>query len=364
MDGDAQTGETPVTGTTALTVDDFDYELPRDRIAARPANPRDASRLLDVGADGLVDRVFRDLPDLLDPRDILVFNDTKVIPARLTGERGEGKVEATLHRELDPATWRAFARPAKRLKVGDALAFGGLTAEVVEKREGGEVTLRFDRGGPDLMAALAEEGAMPLPPYIPREGGPDAQDAGDYQTIFADKPGAVAAPTAGLHFTHDLLGRLEAKGVQTARVTLHVGAGTFLPVKVERIADHVMHVERGTIDADTAKTINEARARGGRIVAVGTTSLRLLESLAETGGTVRAGSVETDLFITPGYRFKAVDALITNFHLPRSTLLMLVAAFAGTERIFGAYEHAKAGGYRFYSYGDACFLHRARGSAE
>jgi S-adenosylmethionine:tRNA ribosyltransferase-isomerase len=363
MDGDSATMAEPAPGqTSGLTLADFDYELPRKMIAAHPAHPRDAARLLDVGPGALQDHVFRDLPGLLAPGDLLVFNDTKVIPARLAGTRGAARVEATLHKELGAGTWAAFARPAKRLKPGDHIDFaGGLSAEVAEKRDGGEVVLRFDREGAALMDAIARAGIMPLPPYIPRERGGDRRDLADYQTIFAARPGAVAAPTAALHFTHALMAALKAAGIETTTVTLHVGAGTFLPVKAERIADHVMHAERGAIPAAAAEAIVGARARGGRIVCVGTTTLRLLESQAGPDSTVRPGPVETDLFITPGYRFRVADLLITNFHLPRSTLLMLAAAFAGHARIMAAYEHAKAAGYRFYSYGDACLLHPAAG---
>jgi S-adenosylmethionine:tRNA ribosyltransferase-isomerase len=343
-----------------MKVADFDFDLPRSLIAERPAEPRDAARLLHVGA-ALADRVMRDLPDLLRPGDLMVFNDTRVIPARLVGRRGVARIEATLHKQEAPDRWRAFARPAKRLKPGDRIDFGdgALGAEVVEKGESGEVVLRFALAGGALMAALEEVGVMPLPPYIPRTQGPDARDRQDYQTVYARHPGAVAAPTAGLHFTDALLARLAARGIERAFVTLHVGAGTFLPVKVEDTRDHVMHAEWGRVGADAAAAVRAARARGGRVVAVGTTALRLLESAAASDGTVAAFEGDTALFITPGYRFKSVDLLLTNFHLPRSTLFMLVAAFAGLARMRAAYEHAKATGYRFYSYGDACLLERA-----
>jgi len=346
-----------------MHVDDFDFELPREKIAVRPAEPRDAARLLEVRPDGLGDRIFRELPRLLRAGDLLVFNDTKVIPARLTGRRGEAKIETTLHKREAPGRWRAFARPAKRLKAGDRIAFaGGLEAEVAVKGEAGEVTLDFAVDDAALMAALTEHGAMPLPPYIPREGGPDARDRSDYQTIYAAREGAVAAPTAGLHFTQDLLEALEAAGIASTFVTLTVGAGTFLPVKAERVADHVMHAEWGQVGAASVRAIAETRAAGGRIVAVGTTSLRLLESAVGADGVVEAFEGETDILITPGYRFRAVDLLITNFHLPRSTLFMLVAAFSGLAPMKAAYAHAIASGYRFYSYGDACLLHPEGGA--
>jgi S-adenosylmethionine:tRNA ribosyltransferase-isomerase len=339
-----------------MKVSDFDFELPPALIATRPAEPRDSARLLHVGAR-LADRLVSDLPGLLRPGDLLVVNDTRVIPARLDGRRGEARVELTLHKADGPDRWRAFARPAKRLRPGDRVALGdGFAATVAGKGEGGEVTLAFDRGGAELIAALARHGRMPLPPYIKRPG--DARDAADYQTAFSARDGAVAAPTAGLHFTPRLLAGLEAAGIGRVAVTLHVGAGTFLPVKVEDTADHVMHAEWGEVSAAAAAAIAAARRRGGRVVAVGTTSLRLLESAAGDDGTVAPFAGDTALFITPGYRFKAVDLLLTNFHLPRSTLFMLVAAFAGLARMRAAYEHAKAAGYRFYSYGDACLLER------
>ncbi len=342
---------------------DFDFELPPEMIAARPIEPRDAARLLEVRGDGtLKDHVFGDLPDLLRPGDVLVVNDTRVIPTRLAGRRGEARVEATLHRAEAPDRWRAFARPAKRLKPGDQIDFADdLAAQVIDKGEGGEVLLKFDRAGADLLAALQARGAMPLPPYIKRPTGPDDRDRADYQTVFAARDGAVAAPTAGLHFTAALLAALEARGVRRVALTLHVGAGTFLPIKADAISDHVMHAEYGEISQSTAAAINAARAAGGRVVAVGSTALRLLEAAAAPDGTVRPFAGETDIFITPGYRFRAVDLMLTNFHLPRSTLFVLVAAFAGLDRMRAAYSHAKNGGYRFYSYGDACLLHRAEG---
>lgn len=346
---------------------DFDFELPEDRIALRPANPRDAARLLVVRGQTLADRTVADLPALLSPGDVLVFNDTKVIPARLFGARlrGDGAVavEATLHRRLSPSRWTAFMRPGKRLKPGDRVRFGqagetacltaGLDATVVSKGEGGEVELSFDLAGPALDEAIRGLGVPPLPPYIAAKRAEDARDVADYQTVYAREDGSVAAPTAGLHFTPELMARLEAQGIGRAFVTLHVGAGTFLPVKTERIEDHRMHPETGVVSEGTAAVLNAARARGGRIVPVGTTSLRLLESATNAGGTVRAFAGETDIFIRPGYRFRAADALMSNFHLPQSTLLMLVAALAGLDTVRSAYAHAVETGYRFYSYGDA-----------
>jgi S-adenosylmethionine:tRNA ribosyltransferase-isomerase len=340
-----------------MRVDEFDFELPRQLIADHPAEPRDAARLLEVGP-ALQDRAIRDLPQLLRPGDLLVVNDTRVIPARLAGTRGAARVEITLHRDLGGGAWRAFAKGAKRLKPGDAIAFGdGFAATVAAKHDEGDLTLRFDAEGAEFRAKLARFGTMPLPPYIKRAGGGDARDLADYQTMFAAKDGAVAAPTAGLHFTPPLIAALEAAGIARLTVTLHVGAGTFLPVKVADTRDHRMHSEMGFIDAAAAPRINAVRASGGRIIAVGTTSLRLLESAADASGRVQPFAGETALFITPGYRFRAVDLLLTNFHLPRSTLFMLVAAFAGLERMKAAYAHAIAERYRFFSYGDACLLH-------
>jgi S-adenosylmethionine:tRNA ribosyltransferase-isomerase len=348
-------------------VDEFDYPLPRELIAARPAVPRDAARLLEVG-DQLRDLAIRDLPELLDPGDVLVTNDTRVLPARLSGRRGgdpaaargEARVEVTLLKQEAADTWSALARPARKLRPGDRIAFApGFWAHVAETGPEGEVRLAFNLAGTALKAALDRFGAMPLPPYIPRRHGPDSRDKRDYQTVFAEKDGAVAAPTAGLHFTPELFAAIEERGVRLVAVTLHVGAGTFLPVRVERVRDHRMHAEAGVIEAGGAAAINDARAHGGRVVAVGSTVLRLLETAAESDGRVRPLDGETDLFITPGYRFKAVDLLLTNFHLPRSTLFMLVCAFAGTARMRAAYEHAIAERYRFYSYGDCCLLHPA-----
>jgi S-adenosylmethionine:tRNA ribosyltransferase-isomerase len=344
-----------------MRVDAFDFELPKHLIADHPARPRDAARLLAVGR-ALDDRVIGDLPSLLRRGDLLVVNDTRVIPTRLVGSRGAARIEATLHRDLGGGAWRAFAKGAKRLKPGDRLVFGdGFAAEVAAKHDEGDLTLRFALEGADFLAALTRLGSMPLPPYIKRAPGGDARDLQDYQTVFARRDGAVAAPTAGLHFTERLLQALDAAGVERLAVTLHVGAGTFLPVKVEDTREHRMHAETGVIDEAAAQRINAARKRKGRVVAVGTTSLRLLESAADDGGRVRPFAGETTLFITPGYRFRAVDLLLTNLHLPRSTLFMLVAAFAGLERMRAAYAHAVARGYRFFSYGDACLLHPAAG---
>lgn len=343
-----------------MRVDAFDYALPPDRIAARPAEPRDAARLLVVG-DRLRDERVARLPDLLAPGDLLVCNDTKVIPARLSGRRDGVAIEATLMHDLGGGRWRALVRPARRLRPGQTISWApGFTAGVAGRGEAGTIELRFDRDGPALAAALALHGRMPLPPYIARRrdgGGADPRDRGDYQTIFARHPGAVAAPTAGLHFTEGLLAALAARGIGRVAVTLHVGAGTFLPVRTEEAEEHRMHAERGEVSEDAALAINAARTRGGRVIAVGTTALRLLETAADDTGEIRPFAGETRLFILPGHRFRAVDLLLTNFHLPRSTLLMLVAAFAGHARIMAAYAHAIAAGYRFYSYGDACLLY-------
>jgi len=336
-----------------MRVDLFDFDLPDELIAQRPAVPRDSARLLDVAADGLHDRTVRDLPKLLQPGDLLVFNDTRVIPARLLGKRRSGsEVEALLIRDLGAGRWLCFARPAKRLKTGDTLAFEGLGAAIEGKNEDGSVVLAFDRSGRDFLAALEKGGAVPLPPYI-RGGVADSRDRADYQTMFAEIDGSVAAPTAGLHFTPELMAALDQAGVRSARVTLHVGAGTFQPVRVEDTDQHTMHAECGEVPSSTAEAIAAAK----RVVSVGTTALRLLESVARSG-PIRAWNGETDIFITPGFQFNVVDLLLTNFHLPRSTLFMLVAAFAGLERMKEAYAHAISGRYRFYSYGDCCLLRR------
>ena len=338
-----------------MLVDDFDFDLPKDLIAQRPVSPRDSARLLVVDGEG--DRQVSDLPGLLNPGDLLVFNDTRVIPARLKGKRGEAGIEVTLHKRLGDDSWNVFARPARKLKPGNVIEFAaGFSAQVTHKGDGGEVGLHFHRSGAALMAALESHGGMPLPPYIKRDGLADVRDREDYQTLFADRDGAVAAPTAGLHFTPELISALDKRGIKRATVTLHVGAGTFLPVKVDDTDDHIMHAEWGEIDANCAAAINATRAAGGRIVAVGTTSLRLLESAADTDGILHPFCGDTDIFITPGYTFKIVDVLMTNFHLPRSTLFMLVSAFAGQGLMKKTYETAIGKGYRFYSYGDACLL--------
>jgi len=360
-----------------MRTDLFDFDLPADRIALRPVHPRDAARLLVVRpgqGPEWEDWTIRDLPDLLQPGDCLVANDSKVIAARLKGRRiGRGEaepaIEATLHKRIDGSTWKAFILGAKKVQVGDTLRFGEegkvcflgqLDAQVSHKDEGGEVTLSFAFHGPVLDQAIAERGDMPLPPYIASRRAPDDQDKADYQTVFAHDEGSVAAPTAGLHFTEDLLARLTARGIGLHKVTLHVGAGTFLPVKAEDTEGHKMHAEFGSVSAETAEALNAVRAKGGRIVAVGSTALRLLESAAGAAGRLEPFAGETAIFITPGYRFKAVDLMLTNFHLPRSTLFMLVAAFSGLETMQRAYRHAIEAGYRFYSYGDACLLYPQR----
>jgi S-adenosylmethionine:tRNA ribosyltransferase-isomerase len=355
-----------------MRVDLFDFDLPSELIALTPASPRDCARLLVVAPDGgLEDAHVFDLPRLIKPGDALVVNDTRVIAARLDGVRVRGEavaaIEATLIKRLDASRWRALVKPAKKLKVGERVRFGetresaacllaALDAEVEAKGEAGEVTLRFDFSGAALDEAIDRLGAPPLPPYIAARRPVAPSDRADYQTMFAREEGAVAAPTAGLHFTPELIARIEAAGAKLFRLTLHVGAGTFLPVKAEDTGGHAMHSEWGRIDAATADALNQTRARGGRIVAVGTTSTRLLESAAGEDGELRPFEGETAIFIVPGHRFRAVDALLTNFHLPRSTLFMLVSAFSGLETMKRAYGHAIAEGYRFYSYGDACLL--------
>lgn len=349
----------------SLRLSDFDFDLPERLIARYPARPRDSARLLRVQAAGLEDRFVRDLPKLLRAGDLMVFNDTKVIPAQLEGRRlrpgaGEVAVEVTLHKRASESRWQAFAKPGRRLAAGDRIRFGdALAAEVLAKAPAGDILLEFDRGGAALMAALAELGTPPLPPYIRKLRPVEPRDAEDYQTVYAGPEGAVAAPTAGLHFTPELLALLAARGIERATVTLHVGAGTFLPVKTERIEDHRMHAEYGEIAGPAAMAISKARSERRRVVAVGTTCLRLLESATRADGSLAPFAGETEIFITPGYRFRAVDLLLTNFHLPRSTLFMLVAAFAGLERMKQAYAHAIAEDYRFFSYGDASLLERA-----
>ncbi|MDP6345761.1 MAG: tRNA preQ1(34) S-adenosylmethionine ribosyltransferase-isomerase QueA [Alphaproteobacteria bacterium] len=337
----------------------FDFSLPPSAIALRPARPRDAAKLLHLTPAGPADRHIRDLPELLAPGDLLVLNDTRVLPVQLTARRGRGRVELTLLQPIGDGRWQAFARPARRLRAGDVLHIArDFTASVLGPHDQGRITLDFAMANEDLLTALHQYGVMPLPPYIRKQRAVDDRDSGDYQTVVARRDGAVAAPTAGLHFTEALLAALAEGGVERADLTLHVGPGTFLPVSADDTDDHHMHAEWGEIRPATAERVNAARQRGGRVVAVGSTCLRLLESAADEGGTVRPFAGETDIFITPGYRFRAVDMMLTNFHLPRSTLFMLVAAFAGLERMRAAYAHAIAHGYRFYSYGDACLLHR------
>ena len=338
-----------------MRVSDFDFELPPDRIALRPAVPREAAKLLVVG-EGFADLTVADLPAQLRSGDVLVFNNTKVIPAALSGHRigrlgTTPKIEVLLHMRLDQSRWKAFAKPAKKLEAGDKVEFGSLQAVVEAKGEAGEITLAFALAGAALDAAIAVAGRMPLPPYIESKRAQDAQDVSDYQTIYAAEQGAVAAPTAGLHFTQNLMNKLQANGIEHEFVTLHVGAGTFLPVKVDDTKDHKMHAEWGSVSLESVQRLKAARVKGGRIIAVGTTSLRLLEASG-----LEAFTGTTEIFITPGYQFKAVDGLITNFHLPKSTLFMLVSAFAGAERMKAAYAHAITNHYRFYSYGDASLL--------
>jgi S-adenosylmethionine:tRNA ribosyltransferase-isomerase len=344
-----------------MRVDLFDFELPPERIALRPARPRDAARLLLVDGDRLADKGALDLPELLQPGDVLVFNDTKVIPAQLEGKRGEASIGATLHKREGPREWQAFLRNARRARVGDVIDFGGaVSVSVVSKQSGGSALLHF-HGEEPVELLLQRVGHMPLPPYIASRRMTDAMDRSDYQTMFAREEGAVAAPTASLHFTHRLLAALDQRGVRRETLTLHVGAGTFMPVKAENTADHRMHAEWGRIDAETAERLTRVRAAGGRIIAAGTTSLRLLESAADPSGSIQPFEGDTSIFITPGYRFRAVDGLLTNFHLPRSTLFMLVSALMGLDVMKSAYAHAIAGGYRFYSYGDASLLLPAPG---
>ena len=342
-----------------LTLADFGYDLPPDRIATAPARPRDAAKLLHVAAN-LADHTVRDLPALLRAGDVLVVNDTKVIPAQLQARRGAARIGITLDRQLPDGAWHALLRNARRAKPGDVLEIDtGFSATVQTTHAGGTAALRFNQAGADFQQALQRCGSLALPPYIARPDGNTGSDAADYQTMFAAHEGAVAAPTAGLHFTPALMAALAARGVQTATVTLHVGAGTFLPVRTENLAEHRMHAERGILSAATAAAINAGRTAGGRVIPAGTTALRLLESAADDSGTLHAFDGDTDIFILPGYRFKVAGLLFTNFHLPHSTLLMLVTAFAGAARIRAAYTHAIAAGYRFYSYGDACLLEPA-----
>lgn len=339
-----------------MNVDLFDFTLPPERIALRPAVPRDAARMLVLEGDATHDRTVADLPASLRPGDLLVFNDTRVIPAQLEGTRGDSRIGATLHKREGPRRWRAFIRNARRLREGDAIDFGnGVSATAHDRGADGSFALEF-AGEEPVELLLERAGRMPLPPYIAARRPADAQDAEDYQTMFAAEKGAVAAPTAALHFTPNLMARLAAAGIEHATLTLHVGAGTFLPVKAEDTTEHKMHAEWGRIDAATADRLNAVRARGGRVIAVGTTSLRLIESAAGEGGMIRRFEGDTAIFITPGYRFRGIDGLLTNFHLPRSTLFMLVSALMGLERMQAAYAHAIEDGYRFYSYGDASLL--------
>ncbi len=340
-----------------MRVDLFDFNLPPERIALRPVAPRDAARILSVSGDGsLADRHVRELPQLLRKGDCLIFNDTRVIPAQLEGRRGDARIGATLHKRLDLRRWQAFIRNAKRLRVGETVDFGEKVTAIAEARhEDGGFTLSFE-GDEPVEVLLERAGTMPLPPYIAGKRPTDAQDRNDYQTMFAQKDGAVAAPTASLHFTPELMAAISAAGIETATLTLHVGAGTFLPVKAEDTADHKMHSEWGSIDSATADRLSAVKAAGGRLIAVGTTSLRLIESAAAEDGIIRPFEGDTDIFITPGYRFKAVGGLMTNFHLPKSTLFMLVSALMGRETMQAAYAHAIANEYRFYSYGDSSLL--------
>ena len=349
-----------------MRVDLFDFELPTQLIAQQPAEPRESARLLHIGAKNR-DLQIKDLPLLLEPGDVVVVNNTKVIPCRLMGQRHQytrangygrpAKIEVTLHKQTLPDTWLAFARPSRKLRSGDIITFApGFRASVVDKLDGGEIVLHFDRTGPELLKSLNSNGTMPLPPYIKRGEEDYSNDQKNYQTVFASELGAVAAPTAGLHFTPELIQKIIERGVEIVRVTLHVGASTFLPVRVRDTNEHVMHGEWAELSLATCDIINRAHKRGKRVLAVGSTCLRLLESATHEDGIVRAFSGDTDLFIVPGYRFKAVDLVLTNFHLPRSTLFMLVSAFAGLERMQTAYAHAIKAGYRFFSYGDACLL--------
>lgn len=339
-----------------MNVELFDFDLPKASIALRPASPRDSARMLVVKPAEMSNSDVLSLGDHLNAGDVLVFNDTKVIPGRLYGTRGKARIEVTLHKRAGAVEWQVFARPAKKCRLGDRLKFGDLEAEVIGVGEAGERTLRFDLTPDAMMPALVKCGEMPLPPYIASQRPIDERDAEDYQTMFADKEGAVAAPTASLHFTQRLLDLLKAKGIKIETLTLHVGAGTFLPVKVDDTDDHQMHSEWGSISKGVADRLNLARTKGGKVVAVGTTCLRLLESAVTSDGKIEAFEGDTAIFITPGYRFRAVDALMTNFHLPKSTLFMLVAAFAGFDRMKQAYNQAITDGYRFYSYGDSSIL--------
>ena len=344
-----------------MRVDLFDYDLPTELIAQRPIEPRDAARLLHVGSNGPHDRAVRDLPDLLRRGDLLVVNDTKVLPVRFAAQAGASSIEVTLTEAQGDRTWLAYLKPGRKVRAGDDLTLApGLHAVCIAKEDDGRGRLRFDLAGEELMAAVRASGAVPLPPYIKRAGSNDAADREAYQTLFAEHEGAIAAPTAGLHFTPDLVRRLEDAGVRTAKLTLHVGLGTFRPVKAETVEDHAMHAERYEVPAATAEAYIATKAAGGRVVAVGTTVLRTLEAAFDREtGSLRPGPGETRLFIYPGYAVRTADLLLTNFHLPRSTLLMLVSAFAGYDAVRNAYAHAVAERYRFFSYGDACLFERA-----
>ncbi|MCP4104918.1 MAG: tRNA preQ1(34) S-adenosylmethionine ribosyltransferase-isomerase QueA [Desulfobacteraceae bacterium] len=342
-----------------MKVDLFDFDLPTYLIAKHPARPRDSAKLLDITGDAFADRVIRELPNFLRPGDLLIGNNTRVIPARLKGRRGRSGAEVTLHKQESHDTWLAFAKRSRKLKPDDTIQFADeFHALVVQKKQGGEVLLKFNRSGADLVLALDKYGEMPLPPYIKRNSGNACNDREDYQTIFARHNGAVAAPTAGLHFTDSMLESLEKNKIRLTTITLHVGAGTFQPVKTEDTDNHKMHSEWGHISEKTVELIKKTKKSGGRVIAVGTTCLRLIETVADDAGEIRPFTGETDIFITPGYKFKSADMLLTNFHLPRSTLFMLVSAFAGLEKMHAAYEYAKQQNYRFYSYGDCCLLKR------
>ena len=349
-----------------MKLDAFDYLLPSEKIATKPADPRESARLLDLSGDGITDRHIGDIPALLRAGDVLIVNNTQVIPARLEGRRGQKKISVTLHKRESDHIWRVFAKPAKKCRIDDVIIFADdFAATVLGRGEGGDVELGFINPAtavcltrPELDVCLDRYGSMPLPPYIARPDGAESADRQDYQTMFARHRGAVASPTAGLHFTDNLAKAIAATGARILPVTLHVGAGTFLPVTADDVKDHKMHSEWGQISAETATAIAEARAKGGRVIAVGTTSLRILEACYQQHGAVIEFAGETDIFITPGYEFGVIDALLTNFHLPKSTLLMLVSAFAGMQKIAMAYRHAIANDYRFFSYGDACFMTR------
>lgn len=339
-----------------MLVSDFSFSLPEELIATSPKKNREEARLLHVGDNKILDKNISDIVDIIQPGDVLVCNNTAVIPARLYGKRGNVKVEITLHKQLADCKWTAFAKPARKLNIGDDFIISEKLSAIVKNKNGGEVELEFKCMPEEFFSLIEECGSMPLPPYIAKKRSPGESDKKDYQTIFAEKPGAVAAPTAGLHFTESLLQKIRDKGAIIAYVTLHVGGGTFLPIKVDDTDEHIMHSEYGEVSKETAQIINKAKNNGKRIISVGTTSLRILESSADDNGELFQFSGETDIFITPGYKFKIVDALMTNFHLPCSTLFMLVCALVSTEKMKQAYQHAIDNRYRFYSYGDACFL--------